>query len=86
VVVQDLISPGAGLDLLERAASPQEHGKSLAELSELVVGVVRDGKLHLYNDPEVAPLRAGDRLITVQAMSPDDIPHEDAPAEVHGGL
>jgi voltage-gated potassium channel len=69
VVVEDLISPGEGLDLVERTVTAAERGKSLAELSELVLGVVRQGRLLLYNDPDVAPLRDGDRLICVQAMS-----------------
>jgi voltage-gated potassium channel len=69
VVVEDLLSPGEGLDLVERTVTAAERGKSLAELSELVLGVVRQGRLLLYNDPDVAPLRDGDRLICVQAMS-----------------
>jgi voltage-gated potassium channel len=69
VVVEDLLSPGEGLDLVERPATPAEHGKPLTALPDLVLGVVRQGALLLYNDPELGPLRDGDRLITVQAMA-----------------
>jgi voltage-gated potassium channel len=88
VVVQDLISPGSGLDLVERAASAQEQGRTLADLPDLVVGVLRDGRLHLYNDPDVAELQPGDRLVTVQAVSPDQFPQatDEDRTRVHGKI
>ncbi|HEY0358719.1 MAG TPA: potassium channel family protein [Mycobacteriales bacterium] len=88
VVVQDLISPGAGLDLVERPAGPAEDGAALSALPELVVAVVRDGGLHLYNDPAVAQVRAGDRLISVHAVAPVDRHDEDAEprSDLHGRL
>jgi voltage-gated potassium channel len=91
VVVQDLISPGAGLDLVERPAAPDEDGSPLSAIGELVVAVVRDGQLHLYNDPDVECVRTGDRLITVQAVSPgEDEARDDEDAgerpELHGRL
>jgi voltage-gated potassium channel len=88
VVVQDLISPGAGLDLVERAAAPDEDGTTLSALPELVVAVVRAGELHLYNDPAVAQVRAGDRLISVHAVAPDEHDDEDVGdrRDLHGRL
>jgi voltage-gated potassium channel len=89
VVVQDLISPGAGLDLVERPAAPDEDGAALSAVAELVVAVVRDGALHLYNDPVVAHLRAGDKLISVHAVAPDEHQDEDESRErpdLHGRL
>jgi voltage-gated potassium channel len=87
-VVEDLLSPGSGLDMVERAATQEEDGRPLPELSELILGVVRGGKLHLYNDPEVARVQAGDKLITVRAM-PEEAPNGDdepAPVDRHGRL
>jgi voltage-gated potassium channel len=86
IVVEDLLSPGAGLDLEERPVAAAEEGRSLAELDDLVLGVVRDGNLHLYNDPEVSPLRSGDRLITVRAISPDESEHHDDAVHERTGL
>jgi voltage-gated potassium channel len=87
-VVEDLLSPGSGLDMVERAATQDEDGRPLAELPELVLGVVRGGKLYLYNDPEVERIQAGDKLITVRAISPDEVHHdEDGPrVDRHGRL
>jgi voltage-gated potassium channel len=87
-VVEDLLSPGSGLDMVERAATQEEDGRPLAELSELILGVVRGGKLHLYNDPEVARVQAGDKLITVRAMPEEAANGDDEPAPVdrHGRL
>jgi voltage-gated potassium channel len=73
VVVQDLISPGSGLDLVERAATADEVDRPLADLPDLILGVLRSGRLYLYNDPDVASIQPGDRLVTVQAVSPDQI-------------
>jgi voltage-gated potassium channel len=88
-VVEDLLSPGSGLDMVERTATPEEDGRALAELAELVLGVVRGGKLHLYNDPDVATVRTGDKLITVRAIPPDQGEHDEddaADAARHGRL
>jgi voltage-gated potassium channel len=89
VVVQDLISPGSGLDLVERSAEAAETGKTLAELPELVVGVLRNGNLYLYNDPQVASVQAGDRLVTVHAVAPEESARDNADkdhSDLHGRI
>jgi voltage-gated potassium channel len=64
-VLEDLISVGAGLDLVERTIGPDEAGLSLEELPshEPVIAVIRDGELLRYDDGRVSPLREGDRLV-----------------------
>jgi voltage-gated potassium channel len=64
-LVEDLIAAGYGLDLVEREVSPDEVGLGLRDLPVPVLAVVRDGRNLPYDDPAVAPLRPGDRLIYV---------------------
>jgi voltage-gated potassium channel len=63
-VLEDLISVGEGLDVGEREVTPEDAGP-LAELehSDPIIAVVRDGKVHRFDDPEVAEVRVGDRLV-----------------------
>jgi voltage-gated potassium channel len=73
---------------VERPAAPDEDGTALSALPELVVAIVRGGELHLYNDPDVAQVRAGDRLISVHAVVPDEHEDEDVGGrpDLHGRL
>ena len=66
-VVEDLIAYGRGLDLVEREVRPDEVGASPQETGAPVLAVVRGGSTLPYDDPQVAQLRAGDRLIYVAA-------------------
>jgi voltage-gated potassium channel len=68
-VVEDLLVPGSGLDLIERAVTRDEVGTSLKDCPEQVLGVVRGGEvLHFYH-PDADPLRADDRLVVVPRLS-----------------
>ncbi|MGH8893943.1 MAG: potassium channel family protein [Actinomycetes bacterium] len=64
-VVEDLIASGQGLDLVERDVSPEEVGTNPRSVATPVLAVVRDGRNLAYDDPAVAELGAGDRLIYV---------------------
>ena len=66
-VVEDLIAHGRGLDLLERDVRPDEIGSAAQATGAPVLAVVRGGKTLPYDDPQVASLQAGDRLIYVSA-------------------
>ena len=66
-LIEDLLAYGKGLDVYERAIQPTEVGKPLVQGEELVVAVVRDGTYLTYTDPEVATLRASDRLVLIQS-------------------
>ncbi|HEX7187933.1 MAG TPA: NAD(P)-binding protein, partial [Actinomycetes bacterium] len=66
-VVEDLIAFGHGLDLVERDVTPDEVGSDPRAIPTPVLAVVRDGRNHPYDDPEVAQLQAGDRLIYVSS-------------------
>ena len=71
-VLEDLLSFGAGLDLVERAVRPDEVGHAPGDLVPAVLAVVRGGRRHAFDEPEVRALRAGDRLVQVQSPSATD--------------
>jgi voltage-gated potassium channel len=66
-VVEDLLSFGAGLDLIEREVSDDEVGRSPVDLVPPVLAVIRDGRRHYTEDADVAALRVGDRLVLVRS-------------------
>jgi voltage-gated potassium channel len=65
-VIEDLLSVGAGLDIVQRPVSQAEVGP-LAELRSRnpVVAVSRGGRLLRFDDPEAAQLEPGDALVEV---------------------
>jgi voltage-gated potassium channel len=76
-IAHDLLSAGAGLELVERAAAPGEQGRMLPTGDEMVLAVLQDGRLHAYGMGEVA-VGAGDRLVVVRRASETD-PTDPAP-------
>jgi len=62
-VVEDLLSFGAGLDLSQRPARPDEVGRDPATLAMPVLAVLRRGTILHYDDASVTPLQNGDELI-----------------------
>jgi voltage-gated potassium channel len=63
-VLEDLLSVGQGLDLIEREVGPEEAGPlSRRPASEPVLGVIRDGELLRFDDERAAELQVGDRLV-----------------------
>lgn len=64
-VMDDLITYGSGLDLIERPVAASEAGKSPRECTDLVVSVKRGSLLLGHDDPDASPLRPTDRLITI---------------------
>jgi voltage-gated potassium channel len=66
-VLEDLLSFGEGLDLVERDVRPEEVGHAPGELVPAVLAVVRGGRRHPFDEPEVRSLRPGDRLVQVQS-------------------
>jgi len=64
-LVEDMIATGNGMDLVERDVRPDEVGSSPRQLDVPVLAVVRDGQQLAFDEPAVAELRAGDRVIYV---------------------
>jgi voltage-gated potassium channel len=64
-VLEDLLSVGSGLDLVERPVPSEFDGRTLEEFhpGKAVIAVVRDGHVLRFDDDRVVTIRAGDRVI-----------------------
>jgi voltage-gated potassium channel len=65
-MIEDLLTPEAGFAIAEREVEQMEVGGSPRHLSDLVLGVVRDGRLLRVDAPEVDAIEASDRLLFVR--------------------
>ncbi|BCI80510.1 NAD-binding protein of Kef-type K+ transporter [Mycolicibacterium sp. TY66] len=65
-MVEDLLTPDAGFAISEREVEAKELGGSPRHLTDIVLGVVRDGQLLRVDSPEVDALAAGDRLLYIR--------------------
>ncbi|GAA4857746.1 NAD-binding protein [Kitasatospora terrestris] len=65
-VMEDLLTYGNGLDVVERPVNRAEAGRSPREVEELVVAVVRGRRVLNYTEPEAATLQLTDRLIVIK--------------------
>jgi voltage-gated potassium channel len=68
-MVEDLLTPESGLAIAERAVEPGEVGGSPRHLSDLVLGVVRGGRLYRVDAPEADAIEPGDRLLYVRKVT-----------------
>ena len=68
-VVEDLLTPDAGFAISEREVEDSEVGGSPRHLTDIVLGVVRDGQLHRVDASAVDALEQGDRLLYVRKAS-----------------
>ncbi len=66
-VVEDMLSFGAGIDLVERDVHPDELGHACSDLVPAVLAVVRDGRRYPFDAPEARSLRTGDKVVQVQS-------------------
>ncbi len=75
-LMEDLLSPEVGLAISEREVEEAEVGGSPRHLSDIVLGVVRDGRLYRVDSPAVDALERGDRLLYVRKATPagEDVP------------
>jgi voltage-gated potassium channel len=69
-LVEDLITPEHGLAIAEREAEQAEIGGSPRHLSDIVLGIVRDGKLFRIDHSAADALEPGDRLLYVKKVTP----------------
>lgn len=65
-MIEDLLTPHAGLAIAEREVEQAEVGGSPRHLRDIVLGVVRDGHLLRIGAPEVDAIEASDRLLYVR--------------------
>jgi voltage-gated potassium channel len=66
-VVEDLLSFGTGLDVVDRAVGPEEVGRPVDALDVPVLAVVRAGRVLRYAEAEARTLQQGDRVVYVRA-------------------
>jgi voltage-gated potassium channel len=67
-VVEDLMTVGRGLDIIERPVTENEVGRSLHAATrpgQLPVAIVRDGRAWPFNDERCQNLEAGDRVVAL---------------------
>jgi voltage-gated potassium channel len=65
-MIEDLLTPDAGLAIAEREVEQAEVGGSPRHLRDIVLGVVRDGHLMRIGAPEVDAIEATDRLLYIR--------------------
>ncbi len=66
-IIEDLLTPDAGFAIAEREVEHKEVGGSPRHLPDIVLGVVRDGKLLRVDDPDADALESTDRLLYVRS-------------------
>ena len=65
-MVEDLLTPEAGFAIAEREVEHEEVGGSPRHLSDIVLGVVREGRLVRVGEAEVDALETGDKLLYIR--------------------
>ncbi len=66
-MMEDLLTPDAGFAIAEREVNPKEVGGSPRHNTDIVLGVVRAGKLLRVDDEQVDALENGDRLLYIRS-------------------
>jgi len=68
-VLEDLLSVGAGLDLVEHEVGPDGAPDHAA--GDLLVAIVRDDDVLRFDDPKVRELQEGDRMLCLRSNRKD---------------
>lgn len=71
-MIEDLLTPDAGFTIAERDVESSELGGSPRHLSDIVLGVVRGGRLYRVDSPTVDDIEPGDRLLYVKKVTPPE--------------
>jgi voltage-gated potassium channel len=65
--VEDLLTAGRGLDLVQRPVSQSEVGLSPRQLLDVVLSVTRGGRTLRFDDPLIGTLQSEDVLVVVKS-------------------
>jgi voltage-gated potassium channel len=65
-VVEDLLTPGQGMALAMRSANRDEVGLSPRQLNNLVIALIRRGRVVSLADPDSVQVETGDLLVYVR--------------------
>jgi len=68
-LVSDLLEAGSGLELVERAAADTDIGRPVTAGTDVLLGVVRDGRLCRFGDADAGVVQPGDRIVAVRNIS-----------------
>jgi voltage-gated potassium channel len=70
-VLEDLLSVGEGLDVIEREVTREEAGLPLGSVpaSAPIIAVVRGEDVLRFDDPRIGELRAGDQLVCLSSIA-----------------
>ena len=71
-VLDDLLTVGSGLDMIDRPVTAAEAGRSPRDCGDLVVSIVRGNRRLAYTDPEASVLKPTDRIIAVRRAEADE--------------
>jgi voltage-gated potassium channel len=66
-IVEDLVTGGHGLDLVQRQVSSSEVGLGPRSLRDIVLSVTRGGRTLRFDDPLIGDLETGDVLVVVKS-------------------
>lgn len=84
-IMEDLLDPAEGLEIIERPVSPSEIGLSRADISKegvILLAIVRDGQSYRFDSSECQVLQRGDVLVTI-APPPDGVQRSGKHASSH---
>ncbi len=68
-MIEDLLTPEAGFAIAEREVEREEIGGSPRHLRDIVLGVVRGGRLVRVGEPEVDAVEDGDKLLYIRRVN-----------------
>lgn len=71
-LIEDLLTPHAGLAIAEKEVDPTQIGGSPRHLPMIVLGVVRGDELLRVDDPRADAMEAGDRLLYIRDSGDED--------------
>jgi voltage-gated potassium channel len=66
-VVEDLLTAGHGLDLVQRTVTSAEVGMGARSLRDVVLSVTRGGRTLRFDDPAIGTLQSEDVLVVVRS-------------------
>lgn len=69
-VVEDLLTPGAGMALAMRSATRDEVGRSPREMTEVVIALARRGQIMSLATPGGESIETGDMLVYIRDERP----------------
>ena len=71
-LMEDLLDPGHGLEVVEREITREELGRSPSDIDltgQIVLAVIREGQVHRFDQEGVRMLEQGDRVVVIRHSS-----------------